>query len=1252
LRPEDHCPGCMRIHRGDEPCPYCGTLRKEVPGSTLYLPHSTVLEGRYFLGNPLWSSSFLIAYMGWDSLRSERCILEEYHPQSLVRRVPERKLVLPVTPSRADAFQEGRELFRRESEILISFEENPSIVQIWNYFDFGGSVWRVREHGEGRSLGEFLQGLQGLLPWEQAYRLLSPPVALLSQALEKYGIPCNPGPWSFRVRTQDRALLLLDFGMIRREWDETQEKFLPLALGGYSPFEFYRGKEPSERSALFTLGSLLFRMSVGEFPTDPVEWIDSDMALPEKDRERIPPTLREILLRGIAFRPEDRFPRIREFWSLLGKALGEEDPFGELPLVALREEPLSEDGYSLPLRESLEEIPLRREGEGRGAVSQPDRREEPPREEEKESSPIEGKEDLLDGEPEKRREKEPETLGRSGDEKGFSGVSPEEEKEIFQEPREEHSYWLIGLSLGLVILLLLGSLGILISKKDVLRRLIDHFAQNGVEQVDPVVLNERGGDYYYGRGGVSRDYSQAAELYAQAAELGYPASQFNYGVLLYFGRGVSEDKNLGVRWIRRAAGQNLAQAEEFLQKRDIPLEAPEEEISEDAGIPSPTSVPSPDPEKEKPLPAGGEISPTPTEIPPTQGPTPTPTPEDLVFRGKALFESEEYPRSLEIFEKAYERGSGEAAFYLGKAYVEGKGVEPNLGKAALWFKLGSERDHDHSKAMLYYLNPSKFEEYRSLYLALYPPTPTPEPTATPTPEPTATPTPEPTATPTPEPTATPTPEPTATPTPEPTATPTPEPTATPTPEPTATPTPEPTATHTPEPTATHTPEPTATPTPEPTATPTPEPTATPTPEPTATPTSEPTATPTPEPTATPTPEPTATPTPEPTATPTPEPTATPTPEPTATPSPEPTATPTPEPAATPTPEPQVTSVPVVPLGGLTETTFTPEEHFLLGEQLFREGSYEEARKEYETAANHGHREARYALGMFLLENSSRGDLVRGMDLIRLAAIQGHVEAKYELARGYALGKGVEQDADLGELWYKRAAESGSPRGQYYFAQKYYRGIGTASNYSLAASWMKQAAERGYAPAQKEYGDMCARGHGVPWSEKEAAAWYARAADRGYAPAQHLLGRCYLDGKGVAQDPSRGASLLKKSAAEGYAPAQVDLGRLYWEGRGVSPSDEEALGYFRMAARQELPAAQYCLGRAYEEGRGVPKDGQAAFEWYQRSAEGGDPNAQHSLGLLYFYGRNTAENRLEAEKWLRKAADQGHGEAKKFLQSYY
>jgi TPR repeat protein/serine/threonine protein kinase len=1170
----------MRIHRGDEPCPYCGTLRGDLPKSTLYLPHSAVLEGRYFLGNPLWSSSFLIAYMGWDSLRSERCTLVEYHPQSLVRRVPERKLVLPVTPSKAEAFSEGRELFRRESEILASFDKEPSLIPLWNFFDFGGSIWRVTEYGEGRSLGEFFQNLQAPLPWEQAYRLLSPVVLLLHQAFEKYDLPCNLGPWSLRVRSQDRALLLGDYGMVRREWDEKQEKSLPLPLGGYSPFEFYRGKEPSERSTLFTLGALLFRMSTGEFLTDPVEWIDSEMTLPREDQERIPPTLQEVLLRGLAFRPEDRYSGIREFWSLLGKVLGEEDPFGAFPLASLGEEPLSEDGYSLLPRESLEEVPLRSEGEELGAgVSRSSEEASREADEEKiekapEESPERGgaknfpfPEDLevsqVSGKGFEATSGDiSEDFGETGEKPLFEGVSPEEEEEIYEDPQEGHPYWLIGLSLGMAVLLFLGGLGIMISKQDVLRRLVNHFVQNGVEQVDPVLLNERGGDYYYGRGGVSRDYAEAAKLYAQAADLGYPASQFNYGVLLYYGRGVSEDKDLGIRWIRTAAGQKLDQAEEFLHKRDIPLEAPEEEMTEGDGEPSPGTPSAPevssgDPQegKSSPLPESPSPSPSPTVVP-TQGPTPTPTPEDLVFRARTLFEAGEFERSLEIFEKAYERGSGEAAFYLGKAFVEGKGVAVNLGKAALWFRLGSEKDHDHSKAMLYYLNPGKFGEYESLYRELYPPTPTPEPTATPTPEPTATPTPEPTATPTPEPTATPTPEPTATPTPEPTATPTPEPTATPTPEPTATPTPEPLE--------------------------------------------------------------------------------------------ELESSGEPEAPRASAPSP----LPVISIGGTPAVTLTPEERFLLGEQLFREGNHEEARREYQYAADHGHREARYALGMLLLENSSPADLVQGMGMIRLAAIQGHVEAKYELARGYASGRGVEKDPDLAELWYKRAAESGSPRGQYYFAQKYYRGGDTLRDYSLAASWMKQAAERGYAPAQKEYGDMYARGHGVPWSETEAAAWYARGANRGYPPALHLLGRCYLEGKGVPLDPARGASLLKKSAAEGYAPAQADLGQLYWEGRGVSPQDDEALRYFRMAAEDKVSSALYYLGKAYEEGRGVSKSGETALEWYQRGAEEGSPDAQYSLGLFYFYGRNVQENRLEAEKWLRKASDQGHGEAKKFLQSYY
>ncbi len=119
--------------------------------------------------------------------------------------------------------------------MLASYEKDPHVLPLWNLFDFGGSVWRVMEHAEGRSLGEFLQNLERPFPWEQAYRLLSPVAVLLSRNMAKFGVADTIGPWSLFVRSQDRAFLLQDFGMVRREWDELRETFLPFPWAGTAP---------------------------------------------------------------------------------------------------------------------------------------------------------------------------------------------------------------------------------------------------------------------------------------------------------------------------------------------------------------------------------------------------------------------------------------------------------------------------------------------------------------------------------------------------------------------------------------------------------------------------------------------------------------------------------------------------------------------------------------------------------------------------------------------------------------------------------------------------------------------------------------------------------------------------------------------------------------------------------------------------------------------------------------------------------
>jgi hypothetical protein len=67
--------------------------------------------------------------------------------------------------------------------------------------------------------------------------------------------------------------------------------------------------------------------------------------------------------------------------------------------------------------------------------------------------------------------------------------------------------------------------------------------------------------YFFGCGGVARDYAEALRLYRLAAEQGHASAQFQLGFMFEDGQGVAQDSAEASRFYRLAAEQGLASAQ-------------------------------------------------------------------------------------------------------------------------------------------------------------------------------------------------------------------------------------------------------------------------------------------------------------------------------------------------------------------------------------------------------------------------------------------------------------------------------------------------------------------------------------------------------------------------------------------------------------------------------------------------------------------------------------------------------------------
>ena len=239
------------------------------------------------------------------------------------------------------------------------------------------------------------------------------------------------------------------------------------------------------------------------------------------------------------------------------------------------------------------------------------------------------------------------------------------------------------------------------------------------------------------------------------------------------------------------------------------------------------------------------------------------------------------------------------------------------------------------------------------------------------------------------------------------------------------------------------------------------------------------------------------------------------------------------------------------------------------------------------------------------------------------AEKGDKNAQYKLGQIYEEGKGLEKDLSKAGIWYIKAAHQGKIYSKRKLEELALLGI------EVAQQWLIQQAEKGDPSAQLNLGYMYCKGKRVAVDRKKAFKWFSKAAQQGYAEAQFSLGCRYDNGEGIVEDKKEAVKWYQKAAEQGHAKAQFNLGLMHYNGEGVVVDKEEALKWFRKAAYQGNAKAQVNLGLMYDKGERVAVDRAEALKWFRKAADQGNAKAQFNLELMYDNGEETAEDKIEA-----------------------
>jgi len=153
-----------------------------------------------------------------------------------------------------------------------------------------------------------------------------------------------------------------------------------------------------------------------------------------------------------------------------------------------------------------------------------------------------------------------------------------------------------------------------------------------------------------------------------------------------------------------------------------------------------------------------------------------------------------------------------------------------------------------------------------------------------------------------------------------------------------------------------------------------------------------------------------------------------------------------------------------------------------------------------------------------------GDKNEALRALGYAAEQGHIGAKWKLARMYADGDGVHGDEYQAYQMFLKVVSDGSD-GQSY----------NESYIADALVALGFYTRRGIAAA------------GMAADPDRAREFYIRAATNyGHPVAQYELGRMLLDGEGGGADPLQAARWFQLAARKGHVAAQAMLGHMLFQ----------------------------------------------------------------------------------------------------------
>ena len=227
-------------------------------------------------------------------------------------------------PTRPDDTVARRAQFEREARLLASLKHS-GLAKVTDYFFVTGEgQYLVMDFIDGQDFGAVVQQLGALREEHAAGFIIE-----IAQVLEYLHAQSPPvihrdiKPANIRVTPQGQVFLV-DFGVAKVGTGEKTMFGAQAVTPGFSPLEQFGGDKPTDQRAdIYSLAATLYALTIGKPPPSAIDILRGKIPFDSGTGDGLRPTLVQIVQRGMALEPEDRYQSMAQFREALIAAFPE-----------------------------------------------------------------------------------------------------------------------------------------------------------------------------------------------------------------------------------------------------------------------------------------------------------------------------------------------------------------------------------------------------------------------------------------------------------------------------------------------------------------------------------------------------------------------------------------------------------------------------------------------------------------------------------------------------------------------------------------------------------------------------------------------------------------------------------------------------------------------------------------------------------------------------------------------------------------